>query len=52
MMTTYMLSYGTAQLHYELSTRLLSFLAITPLSLMALCGSAALGGTCGAADAR
>lgn len=43
MMTTYMLSYGTTVLHYELNTLLLSFLAITPLSLVALYGSAALG---------
>ncbi|WP_165938898.1 hypothetical protein [Streptomyces sp. BK205] len=42
-MTPYTLSYGTAELHGELNTLLLSFLAITPLSLVALCGSVALG---------
>jgi MFS family permease len=43
MMTTYMLSYGTTVLGYGLGTLLTAFLAITPVSLVALLGASILG---------
>ncbi|WP_405867909.1 MFS transporter [Streptomyces sp. NBC_01515] len=43
MMTTYALSYGTTELHYDLDTLLIAFLSITPVSLAGLYAASVLG---------